>query len=329
MLKYIREYKIADMKDMIRNTKKQHLRSMESLQGKTAVIAGGTSGVGLSAVRVFAQYNCNLVLIARNEQKVKKLVDELQNEFKCTVVYYLADFTILEEVHKAAERILKEVPSVDILINSAGIHSTRKIYTQEGFESVFCVNYLAPFILTYRLITKLQQSPAARIIQVNSQGHRFNGFNINDLNWKKRIYTGLRGYGASKTAQLLSVWEFADRLEHTQITINAMHPGEVKSNIGSNNGPLYRWFHDKVVSKSLKDVIISGESLHYLASAPELSTVSGMYFNLTHPEKPAPHALDRETGALLWGKTLALTGLSSEKIWMSSMEEKIQCLKIL
>jgi len=314
MLKYIKEYKVEDMKDIMRNTKKPHLRSSESLKGKTAVIAGATSGVGLSAAKELARYNCNLILVARNEQKVKNVIEHLQTEFDCNAVYYIADFTSLEDVHKTAKLIIKEVESVDILINSAGIHSTRKIYTQEGFESVFCVNYLAPFILTYRLIPKLQKSSSARIIQVNSQGHRFNGFNINDLNWKKRIYTGLRGYGASKTAQLLSVWELADRLKNTHITINAMHPGEVKSNIGSNNGPLYRWFHRNFVSKSLKDVSISGESLHYLAAAPEMDTVSGKFFNLTHPEKPAPHALDRETGAQLWEKTLILTGLVDEKI---------------
>ncbi len=199
-----------------------------------------------------------------------------------------------------------------ILINSAGIHSTRKIYTQEEYESVFCANYLAPFILTYRLLPKLPENSTARIIQANSQGHRFNGFNINDLNWEKRIYTGLRGYGASKTAQLLSVWELSDRLKDTHVTINARHPGEVQSNIGNNNGPFDRWYHDKILWKSLKNVKISGESIHYLAAHPELENVSGKYFNLTHPEKPAPHALDREMGAVLWKKTLQLAGLDNE-----------------
>jgi retinol dehydrogenase 13 len=125
-------------------------------------------------------------------------------------------------------------------------------------------------------------------------------------------YLGLRAYGASKTAQLLSVWEFADRLEGSGVTINAMHPGEVRTGIGLNNGPLYRWYQRRVLDRFLGDARVSGESLHYLAAAPELEGVSGRYFNRTHPEKPAPHALDRDVGRRLWEMTMELTGSTDD-----------------
>lgn len=313
MLKYLKQYQMEDMREMMANNKTPHLCSDVSLAGKTAVMSGATSGVGFSAAEELARFHCNLVLVARNETKARAVKQDLESRFGVKIRYFLADFTLPEEVKKVSKEIADTVDRVDILINSAGIHSTKKIYTKDGFESVFCVNHLSPFILTYSLIPKLKTNPRpVRIIQVNSQGHRFNGFNIEDLNWRKRIYTGLRGYGASKTAQLLSVWEFADRLSGTNITINAMHPGEVKSNIGHNNGRFYIWYHDKILWKSLKDVKISGESLHYLASHPSLEGVTGKYFNRTHPEKPAPHALDREVGGRLWEKTLQLSGLSDE-----------------
>lgn len=313
MFKYLKEYQIKDMQDILKNNKVPQHISSASLQNKVALIAGATSGVGLAAAEELARFNCSLVLIARNEEKVKAVKTNLEANFDCPVVYYIADFALPEEVHRVSKQIAEETDRIDILINSAGIYSTTKQYTRDGFESVFCVNHLAPFILTYNLIPKLKKAKRpARIIQVNSQGHRFNGFNVEDLNWKKRLYTGLRSYGASKTAQLLSVWEFADRLKGTEITINAMHPGEVRSNIGSNNGPLYRWYHDKLLWKSLKDVKISGEALHYLAADPELDKVSGLYFNLTHIEKPAPHALDRQVGTALWNKTLFMAGLKNE-----------------
>ena len=79
-----------------------------------------------------------------------------------------------------------------------------------------------------------------------------------------------------------------------------MHPGAVLTNVGNNNGPLYRWFQDTFVRKNLDDVEISGLALHYLAAAPQVWEVSGRYFNLTHEEKPAPHALDRELGRQVW-----------------------------
>ena len=154
-------------------------------------------------------------------------------------------------------------------------------------------------------------SAPARIIHVNSEGHRFSDVHLDDLDWKRHIYTGLGGYGASKTAQLLTTWEFADHLQGTGVTINAMHPGDVKTNIGNNNGPLYRWYLHNVTWRTLKDPVISGEALYYLAAAPEMAGVSGRFFYLTIDEKPAAHALNREKGKKVWDVSRQLTGLSA------------------
>ena len=162
------------------------------------------------------------------------------------------------------------------------------------------MNHLGPFLLTHLLLERMKQSAPARIIQVNSEGHRFGGLDLDDLDWERRPYIGLRGYGASKIAQLLTTWEFADRLQGSGVTINAMHPGDVRTNIGNNNGPLYRWFLHNVTWRMLKDPVISGEALYYLAAAPELAEVSGRFFHLTIDEKPAAHALDREMGRRVW-----------------------------
>ena len=157
---------------------------------------------------------------------------------------------------------------------------------------------------------RLKESSPARILQVNSEGHRFNGLDPNDLSWKKRLYTGLRSYGASKTAQLLTVWELNDQLKGSQVTINALHPGDVRTNIGSNNGWLYKTFLRHVIWHTLKDPVISGDAIYYLASAPEMSAISGRFFNQTIEEKPAAHALDREMGKRILALTMKMTGLT-------------------
>jgi len=90
--------------------------------------------------------------------------------------------------------------------------------------------------------------------------HRFNGLDINDIHWGKRFYNGYKAYGASKTAQLLTVWELSDRLKGKQVTVNAMHPGAVKTNIGNNNGLLYRWYSRNIIWPFLNDPVISGDS---------------------------------------------------------------------
>jgi len=279
------------------------------MTGKVCVVSGSTSGVGLAAVRRLARGGAHIVMVCRNREKADVVRRELAERHGVPVDIVIADFRDLDDVRRAAEVLLADYPRIDVLINSVGLHSTGRFLTGSGFEMVFCVNHLGPFLLTYMLMDRMRESAPARIIQVNSEGHRFGGLDLDDLDWKRRRYKGLKGYGASKIAQLMTVWEFADRLKGSGVTINAMHPGDVRTNIGNNNGPLYRWWLHNVTWHLLKDPMISGEALYYLAAAPELADASGRFFHLTIDEKPAAHALDREVGRQVWDLSLRMTGL--------------------
>ncbi len=281
-----------------------------SLTGKVCVLTGATSGVGLAAARSLASHGAQLVLVCRNAGKAAAIGQEIKDRWGVPVESVIADFADLDQVRQAAAAILHQCPRIDILINCAGMHATRRSETRAGHETVFCVNHLASFLLTSLLLDRLIESAPARIIQVNSEGHRFNGLDPTDLAWRKRHYTGLRSYGASKTAQLLTVWEFADRLRGTGVTINAMHPGDVKTNIGQNNGWLYRLFTRYVTGLFLQDPARSGEAIGYLVSTPELAAISGRFYHLTIEEKPAAHALDRAMGQRIWTISRELTGLA-------------------
>jgi len=298
----------------LQNRKAVQKHSEESMQGKLCVVSGSTSGIGYEAVKRLARGGANIVMVCRNEEKAKKIKAEIEQQYSVSVDYVLADFADLNQVRQAGELIKNKYPHIDVLINSAGIHSTTKNFNQAGIEMVFCVNHLANFLLTYVLLDNLIASAPARIIQVNSEGHRFSGVNLEDLAWKKHHYTGLKGYGASKTAQLYTVWELAKKLSDTGVTINAMHPGEVKTNIGNNNGKLYRWFLHHVTWHFLKDPVISGEALYYLASAKEMEAITGKFFNLTIEEQPAKHALDPEKQKQVWVVSRHLTGLTDKEL---------------
>jgi NAD(P)-dependent dehydrogenase (short-subunit alcohol dehydrogenase family) len=306
------ELKLPDELIFIKNGKAVQHRSEASMEGKVCIITGATSGVGLEALKRLAKGGAHLVMVCRNPEKAEQTCKEIKDQWKVPIDVVIADFSCLDEVRNAASLIIKNYPKIDVLIQSAGIYSTKKICTTEGFERVFAVNHLAPFLFIQLLMDKLKESEPARIILVNSEGHRFNGLDPDDLNWEMRHYTGLRGYGASKTAQLLTLWEFADRLKGSKVTINALHPGDVKTNIGSNNGRLYRWFLHHVTWHFLKDPVLSGEAIYYLASDPELSDVSGRFFNQTIEEKPAVHALDRGMGKRIWDLSMKMTGLDSK-----------------
>lgn len=303
-------FKFPEQLMFMKNGKAIQKHSDESMVGKLCVVSGATSGVGYEAVKTLAAGGANIVMVVRNENKAKAVKEEIENMYSIFVDYFIADFSDLKQVEKAAMAILGKYPRIDVLINSAGIHSTTRILNNDGIEIVFCVNHLATFLLTKLLLNKIIESSPSRIIQVNSEGHRFNGLNVNDLNWKKRIYTGLRSYGSSKTAQLLTVRQLAKDLEGTGVTINAMHPGGVRTNIGNNNGRLYQWFLHNVTWHFLKDPKISGEAIYYLASANELSKVSGEFFNLTILEKPAKHALDTKNQKIIWDMSMKMVNIS-------------------
>jgi retinol dehydrogenase-13 len=302
-------FKLPDELNFIENRRASQKTTTASMAGQVCVVSGSTSGVGLAAARRLARARAHIVMVCRNPDKAEAVRKELLAHCDVPVDIVIADFSDLATVREAAGTLLSNYPRIDVLINSAGLFSTTRTTTVDGFETVFCVNHLAPFLLTHLLLERLKRSAPARIIQVNSEGHRFGGLDLQDLNWEHRRYGGYRGYGASKIAQLLTTWEFADRLRGTGVTINAVHPGDVKTNIGNNNGPLYRWFQRNVIWHTLKDPVISGEALYYLAAAPEMADVSGRFFHLTLDEKPAAPALDREKGRQVWDASLRLTGL--------------------
>jgi NAD(P)-dependent dehydrogenase (short-subunit alcohol dehydrogenase family) len=302
--------KLPEELQFIANARMVQRTTDARMDGRLCIITGATSGVGYHAARRLAQGGANLVLVCRNREKAVSVRQELAHQYGVDIDIVQADFSHLEDVRRAAETVLTDHPHIDVLINNAGIHTTRRTVTRHGIETVFCVNHLASFLFTRLLLDRLIESAPARILQVNSQGHRFGGLDLEDLNWEKRRYRGLQGYGASKTAQLLTVWELADRLADSGVTINAMHPGEVRSNIGMNNGLLYRWYQRYLLWWVLKDPKISGNAIYYLAAAPEMAAVSGKFFNQTIEEKPAAHARDRSVGRRIWSISEALTGLT-------------------
>jgi NAD(P)-dependent dehydrogenase (short-subunit alcohol dehydrogenase family) len=310
-----KKYEFPEELDFIRTGRLPQKVSSESMDGKICVITGATTGIGYQAAVRLAKAGAKIVMIVRNRDKAEKLCAELEAFSSCKHDYYLADFESLSEVRKAVESVLANYPKIDVLINNAGIHLTTRQLTKEGNEKVFAVNHLASFMVTVLLLKRMVESAPSRIIFVNSEGHRFNGLQVDDLDWAKRKYGGYGSYGASKTAQLMTLWELNDLLQGKGVTINAMHPGAVKSNIGNYNGWFYNWFSKYIMQPMLKDPVISGDALYFLASSKEMDGISGKFFNLTNEEIPAKHARDRAIGRKIFEISKTLTHLADEKYY--------------
>lgn len=302
---------LPDELQFMANALKPQKTTDARLDGKVCIITGATSGVGYQAARRLAQGGAEIVLVCRNPQKGEAVRQELTETYGVNVDVVLADFTDLDAVRRAAEEILDRYPRIDALVNNAGIHRTHRTLTKAGFETVFCVNHLAAFLLTRQLLDRILASAPAQILYVNSEGHRFGGLNLDDLDWTKRPYKGLQGYGAAKTAQLLTIWELNGLLAGTGVTVNAMHPGAVRTQIGMDNGWLYRTYQRVILRPFLQKPEVSGEAIYYLLAAPEMQGKSGKFYNKTNEETPMPHAMDRALGKRVWAVSEELTGLPS------------------
>lgn len=311
IIKYLLQYRFSHMGDMIRNSKKAPLVTENDLLGKNVLITGATAGIGLETAHLFAAKGANLILVNRNGRKSEKLEKELKEKYNCQVSTIISDFNSLHDIEKCCEQIMAFDQPLDVIIHNAGVFNTKKQYSKDNIEMVFQVNHMAAFYLNYKLKDRLLKENRCRIIYVNSEGHRFalSGVHLNDLDWKWHFYTGLRSYGAAKTAQLLTMKKFQDLFAHSSVTINAMHPGNVKSQMGNNNGKLYLWMKKKLILSSALDPDISAQSLLYLSAAEELKYTSGKFFHFTSEERPAPHALDEKMVEPVWRKSLQLCGL--------------------
>jgi NAD(P)-dependent dehydrogenase (short-subunit alcohol dehydrogenase family) len=313
--KYFKEYQWSNIFAMIKNNRLDPKICTEDFNQKLVIITGATSGIGYLTARKYASQGANLLCINRNQKKSEALRREIENEYGVKCDYRIADLSNLKDIHQVAEDLLKLNTPIDVLIHNAGIYLTKREPTPDGFEKVFVVQYLSSFIINYILMNKLKSQKKARIIMVNSEGHRFAawGLRLDDLNWERRRYSGLKSYGSAKIAQLLSMIVFDEHLKNTGISINAMHPGAVKTDTGQENGPVYRWFKRNFIDKSLRSPQISAEALYYLGVSKEIEAVSGKFFNLTTEEEPAPPALDKEVAYELWEKSLELGGLHGSK----------------
>lgn len=312
--KYQKEYKWSNIGAMLRNQRLDPRICTEDFSGRLVVITGATSGIGFVTAQKYASHGARILCINRDERKSAGLCETLKNKYGAQCTYMIADFTKLADVHAVARRLAALDENIDVLIHNAGVYLTQKTFTSDNIEMVFQTNYLSTYILNYYVKEKFVKQKKGRILFVNSEAHRFAvwGLHLDDLAWDRHRYSGLKSYGAAKLAQLLSMIKLNDYFADTGVTVNAMHPGNVQTNSGQNNGRLYKLLKRILIDRSARPLEISAESLYYLGVSSELDNISGRFFNLTTEEEPAPPALDREAAEKLWELSYKLSGFSNE-----------------
>ena len=263
---------------------------------KTIVITGATDGLGKGLATELAPSGARLILHGRNEEKGQALLEELGPKASGELVWQRADLSSLDEVRELAEE-LGEEDRIDVLVNNAGIGTARpREESAEGYELTFAVNYLAPFLLTRQLLSLIQRTAPARIVNVSSAGQAPIDFDDVML---ERNYTGVQAYCQSKLALVMFTFDLAEELEGSGVTANCLHPGTyMPTNMVDQAGidpvtPL-----EEGVAATLR-----------LITSPEVDGVNGHYFDGTSESAPHPQAEDPEARRRLRELSAELTGI--------------------
>ncbi len=303
--KYWAKYKWSNVNAMIKNMKRQPEINQEPFQDKLVVITGATSGIGYHTARQYASKGAHILMVNRNPEKSESVRKEIAEEFNVPVDCMIADLTLLSDIQRVGRHLLSIEKPIDVLIHNAGVHLKSRAENSDGLEINFAIHYLCPLIINRMLIPKYQQDRTGRILLVNSEAYRFAawGLDLDDLQWKRRRYTGIKAYGAGKLAQLQFMHLLAGELAPYHVTINAMHPGMVRTRTGRDNGRWYQWYKRNVIDRFSASPTISAEALYYLGTSPKLSQTTDVFFHLTTQEELTPPALDLEAAKALLTRT--------------------------
>jgi len=273
------------------------------MQGKICIVTGATSGIGKHTATMLAEKGATVVFICRNPEKGKQVLEEMAGKTgNRNLDMLVADLSSQAAIRKAASEFLSKYQRLDVLVNNAGL-AVQKTYSPDGIEMTFAVNHLAYFLLTNLLLDRLKASAPSRIINVSSEAHR----NPKTLDFEnlqgEKSYSGLKAYSNSKLCNVLFTNELASKLQGTRVTANSMHPGYLYTGI-FREAPSWAQFLVRLTAGKPER---GGEAISYLASSPELETVSGKYFKGKKESTPSPFAQDRAAAERLWKISEELT----------------------
>lgn len=280
---------------------------------KTYVVTGANTGIGKATAIELARRGARVVITARSAERGEPALAEIRTASDGEVELLLLELASLASVREAARQYLARYPELHVLILNAGVaNNLARAETQDGFELMFGVNHLAHFELTRSLEDRIRASAPARIIVLSSAGYRLapDGLDFHDLQSTRRKYHGLTIYGHSKLANILFARELARRLHGTRVTVNAVHPGYVATELGNprDDDAAARAAVEKARRENpalahlpppLSPEQGAATSI-WLATATEVENVSGEYFVDCKPQALLPAALDAEAGARLW-----------------------------
>jgi NAD(P)-dependent dehydrogenase (short-subunit alcohol dehydrogenase family) len=266
---------------------------------KTILITGSTEGIGRQTALELLRLGHHVVIHGRSPAKTQAAAEGLRGESGSQALdTWVCDFSSLAAIRAAAPAFLSAHPKLDVLLHNAGVFTTTRALSADGYELTFAVNHLAPFLLTHLLAPALEAAAPSRVVVVSSTAHLLGAVDFDDLDFAK-AFSGQAAYSRSKMCNVLFAAELAGRWKDKRITANSLHPGVVGTKLLREGLGVS---HSEPLAQG------AATSVH-LAVAPEVEGVSGKYFANKCESPPGRLARDTVVRRRLWEKSVRLCGL--------------------
>ncbi|NHJ40468.1 MAG: SDR family oxidoreductase [Asgard group archaeon] len=285
------------------------MNNYESIANKICIVTGANSGIGKETTKQLVELDAHVIMVVRNKQKGLIALEEIKRATgKNNIDLMLCDFVSQKSIHNFAKQFLSRYDKLHILVNNHGSINPKKVITEDDLEMTFAVNHLGYFLLTNLLLDVMKRSAPARIINVASGAYEATRFNpLSDYNFKKRRYRGFKAYSESKLYNILFTYYLAEKLVDSNITINTLTPGFVKTNFASTYKGMN--FFNKLMSPLSQSPEKAAKKLIYLIASDEVKGITGKYFVKNKITETSKLTLDKTFQKELWDLSIKLTGI--------------------
>jgi NAD(P)-dependent dehydrogenase (short-subunit alcohol dehydrogenase family) len=293
------------------NTMESMFDYTPALAGKTAVITGATSGIGLATAKLFALHGAQVIGVGRDATRCRQADESIRALCpEADVVYLVADLSSQKQIRRLAEEIRLQLarthtPCLDILVNNAGTYSQNKVLTEDGIEKTFAVNHMAPFLLTNALLPELKHSPAGRVITISSDSHYNMTIDPAAIH-NPNFFLGILAYGQSKLANVLFTHEFNRRNKGSSVHAYAVDPGLVRTEIAFKGQPAFSRFIWKLRRSAGVEPEVPAGTVLYLACEPSIQHTPETYWYDRKPKRCSRFAADPVMAVKLWDTSMKL-----------------------
>lgn len=274
------------------------------MDSKVYMVTGATSGIGKAVALELAKTGATVIMVARDEERGAQAHREIASASgNSRVDLQLCDLGNLSSVRNLTTIVNNRYDKLDALVNNASVYKRNRSLTVDGYETMFATNHLGPFLLTYLLLNRLRAARPARILNITAPSTSH--LNFDDLQGEKQ-FSSLNAFGATKMANLLFTFELARRMENTGVTVNALHPGLVRS-------PLMK---EAILPLRLLTALLSSspnrvaEEIVRVITEPEFENMNGKFLHHGKVIEPDPYALDTAAQVRLWEISEKLTNAS-------------------